>query len=88
MESISRLGKIFLFSSLSVNPASYAVSPEREYNLSLPPNAEFKNAWSDNPPSYVFMTWCLFKHRENFVSVTYFPSLREHVVNLWNHNTA
>jgi len=34
----------------------------------LPPsNAEVKNAWAHtSSPSYVFMEWCLVKHRDKF----------------------
>jgi hypothetical protein len=33
----------------------------------LPSSAEIKNAWSyTSTPQYVFMAWCLVKHRDNF----------------------
>jgi hypothetical protein len=39
----------------------------REANHSLPSSAEVKNAWSyTSTPQYVFMAWCLVKHRDNF----------------------
>jgi hypothetical protein len=39
----------------------------READHSPPSSAEFKNAWSYvSIPPYVFMAWCLFKHRANF----------------------
>jgi hypothetical protein len=41
--------------------------PEREAEHSLPPSVEDKNAWSYTSNSlYVFMAWCLIKHRESF----------------------
>jgi len=41
---------------------------EHETGHSLPYNAEVKNAWSHtSTPSYVFMIWCLLKHRGNFI---------------------
>jgi hypothetical protein len=41
--------------------------PGREADCSHPPSAEVKNAWCNTSTSqYVFMTWCLVKHRENF----------------------
>jgi hypothetical protein len=30
------------------------------------PSAEIKNLWSCTSPPYVFMTWYLVKHRDNF----------------------
>jgi hypothetical protein len=45
--------------------------PSREDDRSLP-SAEVKNAWSyTSTPSYVFMTWRLFKHRDNFTFYLY-----------------
>jgi hypothetical protein len=44
--------------------------PGREANHSLLFNAEVKNAWSyTSTPQYVFMVWCLVKHRENFTFI-------------------
>jgi hypothetical protein len=41
--------------------------PGREADHSPPSNAEFKNASSyTSTPQYVFMVWCLVKHRDNF----------------------
>jgi hypothetical protein len=41
--------------------------PGREADHSPPSSAEVKNAWSyTSTPQYVFMTWCLVKHRDNF----------------------
>jgi hypothetical protein len=41
--------------------------PGREADHSPPSSAEVKNAWSYSPlPQYVFMAWCLIKHRINF----------------------
>jgi hypothetical protein len=40
-----------------------------EANQSLPPIAEVKNTWSyTSTPLYVFMPWCLIKHRIVFVA--------------------
>jgi hypothetical protein len=41
--------------------------PGRETDHSPPSSAEVKNAWSyTSTPQYVFMAWCLVKHRNNF----------------------
>jgi hypothetical protein len=41
--------------------------PRREADHSPPSSAEVKNAWSyTSTPQYVFMAWCLAKHRDNF----------------------
>jgi hypothetical protein len=41
--------------------------------LTYPSSSEFKNACSHNSaPQYVFMEWCLVKHRDNF---NFLPSL-------------
>jgi hypothetical protein len=54
--------------------------PGREADDSPPSSAEVKNAWSYTfTPQYVFMAWCLVKHRDNFTFfyficfVTLFP---------------
>jgi len=39
--------------------------PGRETDHSLPYSAKVKNAWSYTfTPQYVFMAWCLVKHRD------------------------
>jgi hypothetical protein len=41
--------------------------PDREADHSHLPSAEVKNAWSyTSTLQYVFMAWCLVKHRDNF----------------------
>jgi hypothetical protein len=41
--------------------------PGHEADHSPPSSAEVKNAWSyTSTPQYVFMAWCLVKHRDNF----------------------
>jgi hypothetical protein len=41
--------------------------PGGKADYSPPPSAEVKNAWSyTSTPQYVFMAWCLVKHRDNF----------------------
>jgi hypothetical protein len=41
--------------------------PGREADHSPPSIVEVKNAWSyTTTPQYVFMEWCLVKHRDNF----------------------
>jgi hypothetical protein len=41
--------------------------PESEGDYSPPSRAEVKNVWSYTcTPQYVFMVWCLVKHRDNF----------------------
>jgi len=42
--------------------------PGREADHSPPSRAEIKNACSyTSTPQYVFMAWCLIKHRDNFL---------------------
>jgi hypothetical protein len=42
--------------------------PGREADHSPPFSAEVKNAWSyTSTPQYFFMTYCLLKHRDNFI---------------------
>jgi hypothetical protein len=46
--------------------------PGREADYSPPFSAEIKNAWScTSIPQYVFMAWCLVKHRDNFAFTFY-----------------
>jgi hypothetical protein len=41
--------------------------PGREADHSPPSSAKVKNTWSyTSTPQYVFMAWCLVKHRDNF----------------------
>jgi hypothetical protein len=41
--------------------------PGGKADHSSPSSAEVKNAWScTSTPPYVFMAWCLVKHRDNF----------------------
>jgi hypothetical protein len=41
--------------------------PGRAADHSPPSTAEIKNAWSyTSSPPYVFMAWCLVKHRDSF----------------------
>jgi hypothetical protein len=41
--------------------------PGREADHSHPSSAEVKNAWSyTSTPQYVFLAWCLVKHRDTF----------------------
>jgi hypothetical protein len=51
----------------------------READHSPPSSAEVKNAWScTSAPQYVFMAWCLVKHRDNFKCVRrYKPQVLE-----------
>jgi hypothetical protein len=45
--------------------------PGREADLS-PPSSAKVNAWSyTSTPPYVFMAWCLVKHRDNFTFTLY-----------------
>jgi hypothetical protein len=47
--------------------------PEREADHSPPSTAEVKTAWSyTSTPQYVFMAWCLVKHRDKFTSSFFF----------------
>jgi hypothetical protein len=46
--------------------------PGREADHSPPSSAEVKNAWSyTSTPQYVFVAWCLVKHRDNFTFYLY-----------------
>jgi hypothetical protein len=41
--------------------------PGREADHLPPSSAKVKNAWSyTSTPQYIFMAWCLVKHRDNF----------------------
>jgi hypothetical protein len=64
------------------HPASYPTGtralslgvkrPVREADHSPPLSAEVKNAWIyTSTPQYVFMAWCLVKHRDNFIFTFY-----------------
>jgi hypothetical protein len=66
--------RIWFSMGIMRHPASYPVGtrdsfrgvnlPGREADHSPPYSAEFKNAWSyTSTPQYVFMAWCLVKHR-------------------------
>jgi hypothetical protein len=49
--------------------------PGREADHSPPSSAEVNNVWSyTSTPQYVFMAWCLIKHRENFTFIYLFLS--------------
>jgi hypothetical protein len=49
--------------------------PGREAEYLPPFSAEVKNSWSyTSTPQYVFMAWCLVKHRYNFTLAL--PSIR------------
>jgi len=49
--------------------------PGREADHSPPPNAEV-NAWSyTSTHHYVFMAWCLVKHREKFTFTFHFAAM-------------
>jgi hypothetical protein len=74
----SRLQEIFLFCTASrpdlVSTQLYiqwilgAISFGREADHSPPSSAEARNEWSyTSTPSYIFMTWCLIKQRNNFI---------------------
>jgi len=50
--------------------------PGLEANHSPPLIFEFKNAWSyTSTSSHVFMTWCLFKHRNFTLHLPYCPQV-------------
>jgi hypothetical protein len=55
--------------ALGLNPASCAGVKRsvREADHSPTSNAEVKNEWSyTSTPPYVFLTWCLINHRDDF----------------------
>jgi len=78
----ARVMRVFFSSSprpyrLWAHPASYqrgtgdlfpgVKQPGREVDDSFPPSSEVKNVWSyTSILPYVFMVWCLIKHRDNF----------------------
>jgi hypothetical protein len=46
--------------------------PGREADHSPPSSAVVKNAWSyTSTPQYIFMVWCLVKHRDYFTLYIY-----------------
>jgi hypothetical protein len=50
--------------------------PGREADHSPPSCAEVENAWSyTSIPPYVFMAWCLVKHRNNFTFTFYLSQI-------------
>jgi hypothetical protein len=79
-----------------VHPASYPMGtrgsfpgvkrPGREADHSPSSRAEVKNAWSyTSTPQYVFMAWCLVKHRDNFTFT--FTHLEVHRVRYFRRHT-
>jgi hypothetical protein len=54
--------------------------PGREAYHSPPSSAEVMNAWNYTfTPQYVFMAWCLVKHRDDFTfTLQYFVSVIPH----------
>jgi hypothetical protein len=77
------------------HPASYPMGtgvsfpgvkrPEHEANHSPTAGVEVKNAWSyTSTPQYVFMSWCLVKHRDNFTftlpHILLLPTLPHHIL--------
>jgi hypothetical protein len=47
--------------------------PEGKTDHSPPSSAEVKNAWRyTSTPQYVFMSWCLVKHRDNFTLLYFY----------------
>jgi hypothetical protein len=52
---------------ISGAPTQGLKRPRSEADYSPPSSTEVKNPWSSNfTPQYVFMAWCLVKHRDNF----------------------
>jgi hypothetical protein len=67
----------------SAHPASYPFSTRGSYpggkeagsesDHSTPPSAEDRNAWKyTSTPPYVFMAWCLIKHRDDCTFTLYY----------------
>jgi hypothetical protein len=55
--------------------------PGREADHSPPSSAEVKNVWSyTSIPEYVFMAWCLVKHRDNFTFYLYYCTIHTTVL--------
>jgi hypothetical protein len=76
-------GRIWVSVGVVRHPASYPLGtrnsfpggmrPGREADHSPPSSAEVKNAWSYTSTSqYVFMAWCLVKHRETLLLPYYY----------------
>jgi hypothetical protein len=65
--------KGFCSTGCGTEPVSYPMSigtpsPVREASFSPPSSPEDQNAWHyTSAPPYVFMTWYLVKHRDNFI---------------------
>jgi hypothetical protein len=73
-------GRIWVSMGVVIHPASYSMGTRdsfpgvkrsgREADHSPPYSAEVKNAWSyTSIPKYVFMAWCLVKHRDDFTKI-------------------
>jgi hypothetical protein len=63
--------------------------PGREADHSPPSSAEVKDAWSyTSTPQYVFMAWCLVKHRNNFTFYLYPRKRKQRLADLGRSNTA
>jgi hypothetical protein len=61
--------------------------PGREADHSPPSSAEVKDGWSYTAiPQYVFMAWCLVKHKENFTFQTSYNLLQQFIL-YWFHVT-
>jgi hypothetical protein len=58
--------------------------PRREADHSALSSADVNNAWSyTSTPQYVFMAWCLVKHRDNF---TFYDLRLPHISQFLFHN--
>jgi hypothetical protein len=59
--------------------------PECEADNSPPSSAKVKNAWSyASTTQYVFMAWCLVKHRDNFTFTDVILENEDTMVNTWS----
>jgi hypothetical protein len=58
---------LLLLQWVPVGLSAVVKRPGLETDHSPPPSAEVKNVWNyASTPPYVFMKWCLVKHRDNF----------------------
>jgi hypothetical protein len=66
--NVSRQGEVGLLFAISPRKVALGSTGARLWSYPLTPSgAEVKNAWSyTSTPPYVFTTWFLIKHRDNF----------------------